>query len=175
MTEPVPANARGLALIAAAVILGILLLSRGFDDGSGAIDIGGGDDSESSDTTAPTETLSGRSPGEVNVLVANASGVSGVAGNATTFLAGLGYLTADPTDAPAASDVTTVYFQPDYEVEAMEVARNLQANPDQVQQLDAAALPVPDVGTAHVVAVIGADLAQVYSQATATATTAPAG
>jgi len=167
VTEPVPANARGLALIIGAVILGALLLSRGFDDGSGAIDIGAGPDTDASDTTETQATLAGRPPAEVSVLVANASGVAGVAGNGTAVLAGVGYLTAEPTDAPAPSDITIVYFQPDFEVEARAVAETLGADPENVQALNPAQLPVPDVGTANVVAVIGADLSQAFAAAAA--------
>src|SRR5262245_3648862 len=95
---------RGVVLVAVAVILGIFVLramdNTGADVGSVA--------TNSTDTTAsgeagPTETTAPavRTPAEVILIVANASGVSQAASTKSTQLQSAGYQTVDPTNAPA--------------------------------------------------------------------------
>ena len=112
--QPVSARsspARGIVLIAAAVVLGLFLL-RALED-SAPSDVATaptgttaapGDEStgttaaeggESTTTAAPV-----RLPAEVVVRVANAARVQGAAGARTEQLAAAGYQTVDPTNAP---------------------------------------------------------------------------
>jgi hypothetical protein len=176
MSQAPPAAAgRGLLLIAAAVVLGLLLLSQGFDDGTATVRATDGGETEASPDsteTVPSTIPNALDPSSVPVVVSNAAGISGLAGDVTAQLAALGYVTSEPETAPELSDFTIVYFAPDFEPEAREVAAALGYPPDQVVQ------PSPDPppagsGTEVVIVLLGAD-AQTLAEggAGATATTA---
>src|SRR5262245_61348127 len=93
--------ARGLALIATAVIVGIFLLRNGFGD-QGIPDIGtddpavteaggNGTGAEGSTETTAAPQPDQKEPSEVIVRVANAAGVNGAAGEWTTTISDAGY------------------------------------------------------------------------------------
>jgi hypothetical protein len=161
--------ARGIVLIAAAVVLGLFLL-RALDDSSssdGTIAAGPGTTApagsdDTTDTTAEegdetTTTVPVRPPAEVVVRVANASGVEGVAGQRTEQLAGAGYQTVGPTNAPEQLEATQVLFAEGFEGEARALAEALGAPAEGV-----AALPAPppvDPAGAHMVVLVGTDIA----------------
>ena len=163
MSQAPPAAAgRGLLLIAAAVALGLLLLSQGFDDGaatSRASNEGGQQEAEPAETTetiASSTIPEALDPSQVPVVVSNAAGISGLAGEVTTQLQGLGYITSDPETAPELSDFTAIYFAAGFEAEARAVAEALGYPADQVVQ------PAPDPppagsGTEVVMVLLGAD------------------
>ena len=171
------AGARGAILLAVAVILGIVLLQQ-FDSG---IDTGAQvstDTSVASEetsttrrvglTTAPsiTSTTTGVRPkGDVRVLVANGSGLRGLAGNTSNALKGLGYATLSPVDATGTVDKTSVQFADGWEAEAREVAAALNQPATVVVRATSPPVAAADLGDAKVVVVLGADLA--------TTTTAP--
>jgi hypothetical protein len=158
--------ARGVALIATAVILGLFIVRNGFDNPSSADDgtapteqAGGstaptGNGGETTTTTAPPAA---RQPAEVAVLVANASGVSGAAGGLTATLASQGYQTAPETNAPESVGATQVLFAPGFDAEAAALAGAIQAPPDGV-----APMPQPppvELGPAQILVLLGPDLA----------------
>ena len=171
------AGARGAILLAVALILGIVLLQQ-FDSG---IDTGAQvstDTSVASDettttrrvglTTAPSitsTTIGVRPKGEVRVLVANGSGLRGLAGNTSNALKGLGYATLSPVDATGQVDKTSVQFADGWEAEAREVAAALNQPATVVVRATSPPVAAADLGDAKVVVVLGADLA--------TTTTAP--
>ena len=110
--------ARGAALIAVAVILGVVLLNAIDDGNSGPV--GDGGSGNSSTTTTTTLAKDGSSttsttkaapvpPAEVSVLVLNGSGRAGVAGTLTNTLKAKGYKTLLPNNAPAVRAGTVVY------------------------------------------------------------------
>jgi len=154
---PAPAsgrdNAVGFALIIGAVLIGLLLLVKGYDaeDGVVATDE---PSSEVTTTTVPvdatTTTLAARPPAEVVVKVANASGASGVASETRTTLEGKGYTQVTIADAPSVVPSTQVLYVAGAEGEAQGVAAALgldaaavQAMPDPAPlQLDAATVLV---------------------------------
>ena len=128
-----PSNpARGIVLLAAAVVLGLFLL-RALEDSAPSDDIAtaptgttaaGG---EATDTTAgedggDTTTTAAplRQPAEVVVRVANVSGVSGAAGERTEQIAAAGYQTVEATNGPEGQqlDATQVLFVDGFEGEA---------------------------------------------------------
>jgi hypothetical protein len=174
MSQAPPAAAgRGLLLIGASVVLGLILLSQGFDDGSATSARGSNSSNEadvSSETTLtiPDETIPGAlDPSQVPVVVSNAAGVSGLAGEVTAELQALGYLTSEPETSATLSDFTAVFYEPNFEAEALEVATSLGYPPDQVVQ------PMPDPapagsGTEIVVVVLGADVTSFSGDTTAT-------
>lgn len=144
------AAARGMLLIAVAVVLGVFLLSQGFDDSSTAADTGG-----SSPTTVPTDdtsdtvasdddttttvaddtstTVGGatvdpvttRPAGQVKVVVANGTGVSGVAGAAKTELTTAGYVAEARNAASVPTELSSIYYVDGYAEEAKGVASAL--------------------------------------------------
>jgi hypothetical protein len=159
--------ARGVALIATAVILGLFIVRNGFDTQSSASD-GDPKTEAAGDTTAPpagggeTTTTAApapaaRAPAEVTVLVANASGVAGAAGGLTETLAGQGYQTVPETNAPQSAQATQVLFLPDFDAEAAAVATAIGAPADGVTPMPD---PTPvDPASAQIVVLLGTDLA----------------
>jgi hypothetical protein len=163
------AMARGVALIVAAVLLGVVLLratdgsdldavaSDDVEDDSGD---DAGDDTDSSvdlpttDTTLPPP----RDPAEVTVLVANGAGIGGLAGRIAETLNGANYVTAEPTNTRAPANESIVFFTPGYESEAAAIAALLSPTP-RVEALPDPP-PVENVGTANVLVVAAADLAE---------------
>jgi hypothetical protein len=154
--------ARGIALIATAVIVGIFLLRNGWENGStvaadGVDDrpqAGAGPDTETTASTQPA-----RPPAEVTVRVANASGIGGAAGEKTDLLAQDGYPTVEPTNAPEGTDpaTTVILFAAGYDREAAMLAEKLGAAPTSVAALTEP--PQIDPAGAQLVVILGTDLA----------------
>lgn len=157
------AIARGALLVAVAVLIGVLLLARGLDSGdlvaSGRDDDGG----EQTEGTSPGGTASSttstsaaavRPPSEVRVLVANGSGVPGVAGQRSDALGAAGYVTLEPANA-APTPTTQVLFVEGFQSEASAVATALGFAPTAVQPLPDP--PPVDPLDANVVVVLGQD------------------
>ena len=187
-TQPRPsgadANARGLAVLAVAVVIGFLLLLNvgvpgSADDSSGpsgTVDASGLDPDETDDpgtddpattdpvddpdatTTSSTPDDAGpRQPSEVAVLVLNSGGPTGSAGGTSTTLSNAGYnMGAADNAATRGAAETVVYFQEGFQVEADAVASVLGLGEDAVGAIPETA-PGPGADTADVVVVLGAD------------------
>jgi hypothetical protein len=157
---------RGIALIAVAVVLGVVLLQ--------ATDAPSPFEATTRDTTTTTATepvpepddgtdpadpapAEPRDPGTYTVLVANASGVSGVAARVTEQVQEAGFQAAAPSNA-ARAPTSTVYFNEGFEAEAQAVAALFTPVPE-VAPLDLDPLPVDDLRGASVVVIVGPDLA----------------
>jgi hypothetical protein len=153
---------RGVVLVAVAVIIGIFVLramdNTGADVGSVATNSTGttaaGGEGGPTETTAPPV----RTPAEVIVVVANASGVSGAAATKTTQLQAAGYQTVDATNAPADMelDKTQVMPTPGFEAEAAKLAGELGLQPDSVQPLTDP--PPVDLAGANILVLMGTDI-----------------
>jgi hypothetical protein len=173
--------ARGIAVIVAAVVVGLLLLNRGLDgevvaadgqttttttaaDDDGATDGTDGGDTTvtTADPTSPTETTApppaeARPPAEVRVLVLNGSGQQGAAGRGAQFFQEQGYQIADPKNAPRPGPSTIVYVE-GFEAEANAAAATLGVDPARVvQPLDPAAPPIDDTQGANLIVQAGTD------------------
>lgn len=168
------AAGRGAALLAVAVLIGILLLSA-TDDGP-RVSAGPGDTraAVSSSTaavepsTTSTTVVAARPPAEVKVLTLNATDVRGAAGAANSVAKDAGFNVLAPSDAPRGT-ATAVYFTTTFEAEAGAVAAALGLSPTVVQPLPMPP-PAPDLKSADVVVIVGADLAaRVVSSTTTTA------
>lgn len=161
--------ARGLALIATAVIVGLFLL-RNWDGSSAGgtelvtSDAGSGDQAAGGDgataggggeTTATT--VAPRPPAELTVRVMNATDVGGAAGNLSSTLEQAGYKTVEPDDAPEKLDATRILFAAGYEREAAELARAIGSDAAAVEVL--ANPPQVDPTGAQLVVLLGADRA----------------
>ena len=158
--------ARGVALIATAVVLGLFIVRNGFDTASSADD-GTPTTEAASGTTTPaggegatTTTAAGPaalSPSEVTVLVANASGVSGAAGELTATLASQQFQTVPETNAPNSVGATQVLFTSGFDADAPAVATAIGAPAESV-----APMPNPppvELGGAQILVLLGPDLA----------------
>ena len=180
------AGVRGLALLALALLIGIVLLnatdadppgttvSASGDSDSGTAGSGDGEGAGqvATTTTAPTTTVPARAPKDVKVIVANASEVKGAAGNAKKALDPVGFNVLAPANAAPVAE-SSVYFTAGYDRDAAGIAAALGLPGTTVK-----AIPTPapfDVKGANVAVVLGADHAQKFAAAPTTATTAAAG
>ncbi|HUF34116.1 MAG TPA: LytR C-terminal domain-containing protein [Acidimicrobiales bacterium] len=157
---------RGIALIAVAVVLGVVLLqatdapspfeatTRETTTTTTTVDDADDDDTT---TTAASGLAEPRDPGTYSVLVANGSGVPGVAARFTTQVEEGGFQTSEPSNA-ARTPTSTVYYNEGFEAEAKAVAALFTPVPE-VAPLDLDPLPVDELRGASVVMVIGPDLA----------------
>ena len=178
------AGARGALLLAVAVVLGIVLLQQ-FDSG---IDTGGqvatdatvpADEEDETTTTRrvglttvpPTTatTAPARAKGDVRVLVANGSGIRGLAATTSTYLRGLGWATLTPVDATSQVDKTAIQFAEGYEAEGREVAANLSLPAAVVARMASPPVAAADLGDAKVIVVLGTDAPTVGASTTTTA------
>ena len=163
------ARARGIALIVAADILGVVLLRATDgtdldtaagddteDDGGSTIDEG--PDSSVDLPTTDTTLAPPRDPAEVTVLVANGAGIGGLAGRIAETLNGANYVTAEPTNTRAPANESVIFYTPGYEADAAAIAALLSPVPRTEALPDPP--PVESIGTANVLVVAAADLAE---------------
>lgn len=159
---------RGVALIAVAVILGIILLQatdspdlQTSDNGDAA---GVGDevtttipDEEELPVTPTTEPP--LEPSTITVLVANGASVAGLAGDVTAIVTAAGFEAAAPTNVTPGEEVeaSVVYYTPGFEEAAQMVAAAFDPVPEVAALTDPP--PVDDLAGANVVVVAGPDLA----------------
>jgi len=165
--SPRSSPARGIVLIAAAVVLGLFLLRALEDSASDGVAAGPTETTAASgdttDTTAAGETTTTaapvREPAEIVVRVANVSGVSGAAGVRTEQLTEAGYQTVEPTNGPEGQqlDATQILYAEGFEGEARALAEALGAPADGVAAMPAQ--PPVDPGGAQLVVLLGTDLA----------------
>ena len=155
----------GVLIIVVAVVIGVVLLFRGLSapESTTAQDPAGDVTATTVDRDAPPPTdvaqstvPDGPAPGDVTVLVANGSGITGLAGQTAATLETDGYNVLAPTDALATSPITRVYFTEGFEAAAASVAGALGLPESAVVPL-AVPSPVADIATAQVVVVLGSD------------------
>lgn len=152
-------NARGLLVLAVALVVGVLLLAsagRGGDDNATKTDTAGVTttaDLGSDATTSTPSSTSDRAPSEVKVIVLNGSGQAGAAGTTSDTVGQGGYTMLKPGNAPAA-EATSVFYAEDYKAEATAIALNLGKSTDTVKPLSEAQLGGAELD-ANVVVVLG--------------------
>lgn len=158
-TSPV----RGVVLVAVAVVLGFFILRAIDDTGAGpdiatdAIDTADGTTDSSAPPASETTTPPARPPAEVVVLVANASGVQGAAGEQGEAITAGGYQVLPAANAESNVEATQVLPVAGFEAEAAALATAIGAPEGAVQ-----AMPDPppvDIAGANVLVLLGPDLA----------------
>jgi hypothetical protein len=178
------AGVRGLALLALALIIGVVLLNATDADPPGTTvsakgsssssdDGGDGGDAPAATTTTvpPTTTQPAHAPKDVKVIVANASAVKGAANGGRNALLAAQYNVLAPTNAAAVPD-SSVYFTAGYDRDAAAVATALGLAGPSVKPLPS---PAPfDTKGANVVVVLGADAAPRFGTGATTTTAAGA-
>jgi hypothetical protein len=165
---------RGVMVIAAAVIVGLILMVQGLSNDSAessttttvSVPTDGAGDTvpPETPTTAPvvetTTTLAApRDPSQVKVLVINGTDplVSGLAGAGTDLLKPFNYVTLQPKNADVAG-ASAVFYVEGFQSEANAVAVALGVDPAAVvQPLDPAASPIADTQGADIIVRIGSD------------------
>jgi hypothetical protein len=174
---------RGLALLALAVLIGVVLLNATDADPPGTTVTANGDSDSGDDpsgdqpaaasttTVPPTTTAPPRAPKDVKVIIANASDVKGAAAGASNTLKPPGYNVLAPANAAAVKD-SSVFFTPGYDRDAAAVAAALVMPATAVKPLPA---PAPfDTKGANIAVVLGSDHAARFAAPGATTTTAAA-
>lgn len=176
------AAGRGTALLAVAVVLGIVLLNATDDSPSEVSSkpdtdqtqpttpAGGDPDPTTSTSTAPPARL----PAEVKVIAVNGAGVNGAGAKATDALREAGFNVLAPLTGTRGA-TTAVFHAAGFEREGAAVATAL-AVPTTAAQALGTPPPVADIRGADVVVVVGADLANrltATSSSSSTSSTAP--
>lgn len=163
------ARTLGIVVIALALLIGVVLLAKGFSQEDGLVSTAAPANDRTTTTTAnpssggvvpPDETTTTTSatnpPANVSVLVANASGKTGVAGTNAEKLKTAGFTKVDTANAPTTSK-TAVYYAAGAQADATAVAKALGLDASVV-----AAVPSPppvDLAGATVLVVVGSDKA----------------
>lgn len=160
---------RGIGLIVVAVVLGLVLLNatdspEPFQSAASSDDDGGEpadtpDDDDDTTTSSTDPAPQPHDPAEVTVLVANGTGgqVRGAAGRIAEQLQPENYVLKPSTNATGAAEASMVYYQPEYEADARQIASLLTPAPG-VQPMPETP-PVADLQGAHILVVVAADLA----------------
>jgi hypothetical protein len=157
--------ARGIALIVAAVLLGVVLLKATDSpepftaESTDTSTVTGNTDTpdDTTATTTATTVAATHNPAEVTVLVANGAGINGLARRITDQLVPANYVAAVPTETLAPADASMVYFAEGYEADAAAIAAMLTPPPATAPMPDPP--PVEDLKGAQVLVVAAADLA----------------
>jgi hypothetical protein len=161
-----------IVLAVVAIVAGFLILRAIFDDDDGSsaenptITTAAGDEtSTTSDDSSPTTRGPTTTAGPVRtatIVVANASGIGGSAGQMTTALEGAGYRTGEPTDATGGNlDRSVVYFVPGVNgarETADSVARDMGGL--RVRPIPAEPPITGEMGNAGVLVMLGTDTAE---------------
>jgi hypothetical protein len=159
--RPVPAGfsaARGAALVAVAVIIGIVLLQAIDDGNDGPVGDGGTTSTTSTSTPTSTDTSGGTSSttkaaplpaAQVTVRVLNGSGVAGAAGTLTNTLKAKGYKTLVASDASPRTG-TVVYAKSGRTTECTTLSQSVPNS-----KVQAMPTPVPGGQDADCIVVIG--------------------
>lgn len=174
-SDPDQQRLLGLLLVGLAIVIGVVLLARGFSDENGLVapapePAATEPDEESRDAPPTTEPSEGATtttappgdapdPGEVVVLVANAGGPSGAAGETSDRLADDGFEMLVATNATDQVESTEIQFGEGQEQGAQLVADALGVSSDAVGPL-ADPPPVADLTGAQVLVLVGPDTSE---------------
>jgi len=165
--EPDDPRARtiGIVLIVAAVVIGVVLLAKGFsqedslvataapeNDRTTTTVVTGGGVEETTTTVVPVANP----PANVTVIVANGSGATGVAAANGEKLEAGGYTNTETTNAPTTA-TTSVYYAEGAQADAQAVATLLGFDQSTVTAMPAS--PPVELAGATVLVVIGSDRA----------------
>ena len=178
---------RAILLVVVAVALGAFLLARGFDGADGTVTTtngtgetsngdnepngdepnGDGPSTEVTTTTSTTTTTTvppviTHPPGEVQVVVANGTGITGRAGRTASQLNAKGYVTSAENTEASRVDESLIYYRPGYGDDAKAIASVLKAPADRLAAVPGTIMslirdPEPELELFNVYVVIGQD------------------
>jgi hypothetical protein len=161
-------------LLAAAVVLGIILLNRVDTSNSpNKNTVVAGSRTTTTSAAVTTTTLPLRDPKDVKVLAVNGTKVVGAGGRIKDRIAAGGYNVLAPDQATKDTNqaTTVVWFTADYQRESVVLAHLLGLPDTSVQQLKDPALS-PHTSTANIIVEVGTDLANQPGPSTTTTTAA---
>ena len=164
------ATARGLVLLAVAVVLGIVLLNSADNPRGTTLATGKTPRPVATVSTLPTPTtVLARSPHDVKVFPANSTSVNGAGARVGNTLKAAGYDVLAAASVTQQARSTEVLFQPGFDRDAAAIAVVLNLPATSVQPLPT---PPPfDTKAANVVVWIGPDLAGTTAPTTAPGST----
>lgn len=159
------AAARGTALIAVAVLIGLFLLNENDQPAPFSNVTSDGTAVATTTTTAPGVTATTapalRPKGQVKVLVANGSTVAGAGSKMSNRLQVAGYNTLSATNTKQPATAAAIYYAAGYAADAKALATSLGLGAAAVQPMPT---PLPinsaDLRGAHVLVILDAALAQ---------------
>ncbi len=157
------ATVAGGVLVAVAVLIGVILLVKGFSDDGGFVTATksdtasnqGNDQGADVPSTETTQTTLAVDPASVKVFSANASGTKSGARQVADALEAKGFKAVQVGNAPSAV-ASAVYFTPGAEAQADLVAASLGLDATAVAPMPSPP-PVADLKGATVLVVIGTD------------------
>jgi hypothetical protein len=156
-SSPVRDNLIGAILIGIAILIGVVLLVRGYDQEGALVTTETDQTTTTIETPPTTEAPAARPPAQLSVIVANGSGKTGAAGALKTTLGSQGYATVATADGPTVT-TTIVYYAEGYEAEAKALATAIGTDPANVRVLPTEP-PVPMEDGATLLVVLGPDKA----------------
>lgn len=146
----------GVIIVAVAVLLGVILLTKGYDSGRSEVSPSKDSSSNTSVVVSTTTTLVGNPPASVKVKAVNATNVQGLATKTRDRLQSVGYTQVSVGDSPKPQEKTTVYYVAGSEADGQAVAKALGLNADQVLLIPEP--PPVDLAGATVLVMAGLDL-----------------
>jgi len=167
-TPPAPppddsrATVAGVILVAFALLIGVVLLAKGFNDDGGLTNTASSSDQgadsgngQGFDVPSTTTSLAQVDPATIKVLVANGSGTKTGAKDVATFLGTKGYTGVQVGNAPSQVQ-SVVYVTAGNAAEGQAVAAALGLDPALVSAMPVTP-PVNDLKGANVLVVLGTD------------------
>lgn len=146
----------GVIIVAIAVIVGLVLLTKGYDSGRSEVRPPSESSSNTTVVVSTTTTLVSNPPANVKVKAVNATNVQGLATKTRDRLQAAGYTQVSVGDSPKPQEKTTVYYVAGSEADGQAVAKTLGLNSDQVLLLPEP--PPVDLAGATVLVMAGLDL-----------------
>ena len=146
----------GVIIVVIAVVVGLILLTKGYGSGQSEVSPGGQSSSNTTVVVSTTTTLAVNAPASVKVKVVNTTTIPGLATNTRQRLQTAGYTQVTVGDTPNPQEKTTVYYVAGSEGDGQAVATALGLAPEQVL-----AMPNPppaELAGATVLVMAGADL-----------------
>lgn len=159
--------ARGVALIATAVVVGFFLLRNGWNQNApdaaaeAVADAAAAEGAPAPEggAQAPPTTQPARTPDQITVQVLNASGVTGAAQTQSDEIGTQGYVMGQPANYEGETrDATAVVFVEGFDREAATLATQVGAPADQL--LPVAEVTGVDPAQAQLFVLLGTDLAE---------------
>ncbi len=146
----------GVIIVVIAVVVGLILLTKGYGSGQSEVSPGGQSSSNTTVVVSTTTTLAVNAPASVKVKVVNTTTIPGLATNTRQRLQTAGYTQVAVGDTPNPQEKTTVYYAAGSEGDGQAVATALGLAPEQVL-----AMPNPppaELAGATVLVMAGGDL-----------------
>jgi hypothetical protein len=150
-------TAVGAVLVGVALLIGVVLLVKGYSADGGLVATSKPAVTSSTTTQAPTTTLPARPVADIAVAVYNATGGGMVASKNRSVLESKGFQQITIGDAPSVVPETQIFFTSGARSDAQQVAVALGKDPQLVQALPSP--PPAPIGSATVLVLAGPDLA----------------